>query len=104
MWNLFEEFLWLYRGVPAESPEVSDVEFFDEIYPLRPERIGEEWREMHSAGMTQTGYKSWSTDRSFAEEAARECSAGEGLSGQIRMFKVRIDSLDYGSRVRGKSG
>jgi hypothetical protein len=94
---------WLFRGVPAESPEVDDVDYFEEIHPPRPERIGEDWRLRHSAGLTQTGYTSWSTDRSLAEAAATACSEDEGLSGRIRIFRVRISTLDLERVFEGRA-
>lgn len=93
MGSSLEDSKWLYRGVPAESPEVDDVDGAEEVYPPRPDRVGEDWRLRHSAGMTQTGYTSWSTDRSLAEAAASACSADEGLSGRIRIFRVCISTL-----------
>jgi hypothetical protein len=43
--------------------------------------------------MTETGYTSWSIDRSIAEAAASASSADEGLSGQVRILRVRIETL-----------
>lgn len=91
--ELLDEFMWFYRGLPIESQEVRDVEVFGEVTPPRPDRIGERWRQLHVAGETQTGYTSWSTDRSIAEEAAASMGDEEGLSGLIQIIKVRIDSL-----------
>ena len=62
--------------------------------------LGQSGANAHSAGMTQTGYTSWTTDRSFAEEAARaQSEADETLSGLIRIFRVRISKLDLECRV-----
>jgi hypothetical protein len=80
--------------VPAESPEVADVKTDGEVHPPRPDRVGDYWRQVHMAGMTETGYTSWTTNRSIAEDASESCSDGEGLSGRIIIFRVRIDSLD----------
>jgi len=98
-----EEFTWLYRGVPIESPEVDDVDSDGEIYPHRPDRVGEMWRLRHTAGMTETGYTSWSTDRSLVEAAAAACSDDEGLSGQIRIFRVRIRTLELERVFEGRA-
>lgn len=101
--ELLDEHTWLYRGVPAESPEESQVEHFGEVVPPRPDRVGYEWEWRHSAGRTETGYTSWTTDRSFAELAASECSSGEGLSGRSRILRVRIASLDHERLFEGRA-
>jgi hypothetical protein len=98
------DYTWLYRGVPVESPEVHDVAYFEEVRPPRPDRIGEDWRYRHTLGMTETGYTSWSTDRSIAEDLARVCSEDEQLSGQIRIFRVRIGTLDLERVFQGTEG
>jgi hypothetical protein len=98
-----EDCTWLFRGVPAESPEVDDVGSIEEVRPPRPDRIGADWRLRHCAGMTQTGYTSWSTDRSIAEAAAGACSDDEGLCGQIRIFRVRISTLDMERVFEGRA-
>jgi hypothetical protein len=87
-----EGYTWLYRGVPVESPEAADVDFFEEIRPTRPDQVEELWRQWHSAGMTDTGSTNWSTERWIAEAAAQACSEDQELNGQIRIFRVRIDS------------
>lgn len=84
---------WLYRGVPRESPEVSDVRFNGEVRPPRPDRIEEYWRDAHLAGDTETGYTSWSTDRSIAVAAGESSGAECGLSGRVVIFKVRVETL-----------
>jgi hypothetical protein len=89
-----EDSRWLYRGVPEESPEVIDVASCGEVRPPRPGLVGDYWRHCHIAGMTDTGYTSWSTDRDLAEAAAHACSVDEGLSGNIRIFRVRVSTLD----------
>jgi hypothetical protein len=96
-----EELTWLYRAVPVEATgEVEDVEYYGEVRPPRPERVGADWRVGHSAGMTQTGYTSWSSDRSIAVEIARAYSQDdETLSGLVRVFRVRISTLDLERRV-----
>lgn len=95
--------IWLYRGVPVESTEVVDVESFGEINPPRPDRIGELWRLYHSAGMTETGYTSWSVDRAIAEAAAQASSDDPHLSGRIRIFRVRIEYLDAERVFEGRA-
>jgi hypothetical protein len=52
---------------------------------------------------TDTGYTSWSTDRSIAEAAALACSDDEGLSGQIRIFRVRVNTLDPDRVFEGRA-
>jgi len=89
--------------VPAESPEVADVESIEEVRPPRPDRVGEDWRHRHIAGMTDSGYTSWSSDRSIAEAAASACSDCEGLSGQIRIFRVRVAALVEEKVYEGRS-
>jgi len=74
-----------------------------EVRPPRLERIGAKWRQLHSMGMTDTGYTSWSTDRSIAEAAATACCDDEGLSGQIRILRVRIDTLDSKRVFEGRA-
>lgn len=95
--------IWLYRGVPEESLEAADVEFCGEIRPPRLDRIGVRWREYHSAGETETGYTSWTTDRSIAEAAAGACLGDEKLSGRIRIFRVRIATLDQNRLFEGRA-
>jgi hypothetical protein len=53
--------------------------------------------------MTDTGYTSWSVDRSIAEAAASACSDDEGLSGQIKMFRVQIHTLDLDRVFEGRA-
>ncbi len=87
--------MWFYRGVPAESPEVVDVAANGEVYPRRPNNIGEYARYCHTINeMTDTGYTSWTTDRGVAEELARYASEEAGLSGQISIFQVLIDTIE----------
>jgi hypothetical protein len=95
-----EDIKWLYRGVPRESPEVADVEADGEVRPPRLDRVGEFWRHAHVCGDTETGYTSWTTDRSIAEEAAD--AASEGLSGQIVIFRVRVRSLPEDRLFEGR--
>jgi hypothetical protein len=100
---VFEDEVWLYRGVPAESPEVLDVEYDGEVHPPRPERVGNYWRHWHVTGNTETGYTSWTTDRSIAEAAAAASSDDPRLSGQIRVFRVRIETLDQNQLFEGRA-
>ena len=57
------------------------------------DRIGEDWRRQHLAGYTVTGYTSWTTERSFAVEAAEAKSDEQRLSGQFIVFRVRVRDL-----------
>ena len=91
--ELLEEYTWFYRGVPGESEEVQEVENFGEVTPTRPDRTGDEWRQLHLAGETNTAYTSWTTDRSIAIDAASSMCDEEGLIAGIRVMRVRIDSL-----------
>lgn len=80
------------------------MEYCEEVRPPRPDRVGEEWRRLHSSGLTtDTGYTSWSTDRSIAEAAARASSDDEGLSGKIRILRVRIRALDLERVFEGRA-
>jgi len=45
---------------------------------------------------TETGYTSWTTDRSIAEAAAQASSDIYGLSGETVIFRVRRDSISEG--------
>ncbi len=85
---------WLYRGVPRESPEVADVRENGEIRPPRPDRVGDYWRQVHIPGDTETGYTSWTTDRSIAEAAAQDCCDDRELPGQIIIFRVRVEYIE----------
>ena len=88
------DYAWLYRGVPAESPELEDVAANGEIYPRRPGNIGEYARYCHIVNeMTDTGYTSWTTDRGIAEELAEYASREAGLSGRVVFFRVRISTI-----------
>jgi len=44
-------------------------------------------------GDTETGYTSWTTDRSIAEAAAESSSDNFDLSGRVVIFKVRVKTL-----------
>lgn len=55
------------------------------------------------AGMTDPGYTSWTTDRSFAEAAASACVDEAGLFGHIRIFRVRISTLDLDLVFEGRA-
>jgi hypothetical protein len=93
MCDSLEDIDWLYRGVPADSPEVEDVWAIAEIRPPRPERRGEYWRFVHSEGDTETAYTSWTSDRSLAEAAAEDICDAYNLSGGIVIFRVRTRSI-----------
>lgn len=103
MCDSLTDFKWLYRGVPVESAELDDVKFYNEVTPPRPDRTGEEWRLFHSAGATDTGYTSWTTDRSIAEAAADACSQDEGMIGNYVIFRVRIAGLDPDRIFEGRA-
>ncbi len=91
--ELLEEYKWLYRGVPAESSEVGEVAALGEVTSQRPERTGDLWRQNHTAGDTSTGYTSWTTERSVAEDAASAMCEQEELPGGIKILRVRVGSL-----------
>jgi hypothetical protein len=90
VWEGLSEYRWLYRGVPEKSPEKFDVEANNEVYPQRPDRTGEWWRELHQTGDTETAYTSWSTDRDIAQAAGEASRDEAGLEGGVIIFKVRI--------------
>lgn len=99
MFESLSEAVWLYRGVPATSPEVADVEANSEVYPRKPEYVGEYARYCHSVyEMTDTGYTSWTTDRELAIELAQFAIDNLNLNCGYVIFRVRVDSLDE-SRV-----
>lgn len=99
-----EDYAWLYRGVPEESPEVQDVATSGEIYPRRPGYVGEYARYCHRVNeMTDTGYTSWTTDPGIAEELARFASAEAGLSGKVVIFRVRISTIDKSRIYEGEA-
>lgn len=85
---------WLYRGVPAESPEVQDVRATGEISPPRPDLRSEWHRQQHLLGFTDTAYTSWSAERSIAEYMARLTIEQEGLRGGVIVFRVRVETID----------
>ncbi len=86
--------MWLFRGVPAESPEVDDVRATGEVVPHRPDRTGERWRELHIAGIaTETAYTSWTSERSMAIEAAMSMSDDQSLGGRVAIFRVRFSEV-----------
>ncbi len=98
------EYTWLFRGVPAESPEVEDVRANGEVYPRRPGVVGEYERYCHSVHeMTDTGYTSWTTDPAIAEELAQFASTEAGLSGAVVIFRVRISSVDTARIFEGEA-
>lgn len=45
------------------------------------------------AGDTDTGYTSWTADRSLAEAAAQDSSDNYDLSGEIVIFRIRVHSV-----------
>ena len=102
--DLLENHTWLYRGVPAESPEVEDVAANGEVYPRRRGYVGEYARYCHSTNeMTDTGYTSWTTNRGKAEELARYASREACLSGRVVIFQVRISSIEQGRIYDGEA-
>jgi hypothetical protein len=74
-----------------------------EVRSQRPERVGQEWRRRHSAGMTETGYTSWSSDRAIAEAAASESSNSERLGARQQIFRVLVETLDLGRVFEGRA-
>ena len=96
------DYRWLYRGVPHESEERLDVRATGEVCPPRRDRIGEDWIQQHQAGYTVTGYTSWTTNRSFAVEAAQAKSGEQILSGRIVVFRVRILDLSMDVVFQGR--
>jgi hypothetical protein len=98
-----EGFVWLYRGVPEESPEVEDVRANGEVYPRRPGVVGEYERYCHSVNeMTDTGYTSWTTDPAIAEELAQYARREAGLTGSVVIFQVRISSIEKRRIFKGE--
>lgn len=105
MSDALDDFTWLYRGVPEESPEVRDVATDGEVHPRRSGNVGEYARYCHRLyEMTDTGYTSWTTDRSIAEELARYASDEAGLSGKVVIFQVRISTVDKSRIFEGVAG
>lgn len=103
MIGLKPDCLWLYRGVPKESPEVKVVIACGEVRPPRPDLAGPEWLEQHIwGGATDTAYTSWTSDKSFAVAAAEAMSEDCGLSGQVRIFRVSVASIEEERFVEGR--
>jgi hypothetical protein len=76
------DYTWLYRGVPAESPEVEDVDANGAVCPRRPGNIGDYARYCHSINemtdclrmlmmKTMTGRSPQKTWLGAIDEAAR---------------------------------
>ncbi len=53
-------------------------------------------------GNTETGYTSWTTDRSIAEAAAEESNNNFNLSGLVVIFRVLVASLSSESIFAGR--
>jgi hypothetical protein len=105
LWASLDGYTWLYRAVPAESPEVEDVAANGEVYPRRPGNVGAYARYCHSINeMTDTGYTSWTTDPGIAEELAQYASREAGLSGRVVIFQVRISTIEEGRIYEGEAG
>jgi len=99
-----EDYTWVYRRVPAESPEAEDVAANGEVYPRRPGYVGEYARYCHSINeMTDTGYTSWTTDPGIAEELAQYASREAGLSGRVVIFQVEISTIEQGRIYEGEA-
>jgi hypothetical protein len=103
LWEELDDIPWLYRGVPLESPEVLDVRYNGEVRPPRLDRVGEYWQAVHLAGDTETGYTSWTTDRSIAEAAGEFCSDDYELSGRVVILKVRVETLSMERLFTGRA-
>lgn len=104
MCDSLEGHTWLYRGVPAESPEAADVAANGEVYPRRPGYVGEYARYCHRISeMTDTGYTSWTTEPRIAKELAQYASREAGLSGRVVLFQVRISTIEEGRLYEGEA-
>ncbi len=88
-----QESRWLFRGVFLRSPDDDWLRYEDEIVPLRPDRVGPEWRDNHRNDDTETAYTSWSTHwetaRLFGDEARDDAS----MPGVVVVFRVQIHTL-----------
>jgi hypothetical protein len=101
--DALDDAIWLFRGVPVESTEVNDVRMDGTIHPPRPDRVGDIWRHRHMMlNDTETGYTSWTTDRGLAVDAAYFSASVPGLSGQVAIFRVRVESLPAESVYPGR--
>jgi hypothetical protein len=65
----------------------------DEIVPLRPDRVGSDWRDVHRIGDTETAYTSWSTNWGTARMFGEEARDDDKVPGEVVVFRVRIDTL-----------
>jgi hypothetical protein len=90
---LTEGFRWLFRGVFLRSPEDAWMRDVDEIVPLRPDRIGWDWRHKHRNDDTETAYTSWSTNWETARMFGEEARSDSHAQGEVVVFRVRIDAL-----------
>ena len=104
MCESLQDYEWLYRGVPEESPEVESVDANGDVRPRRPDNVGEYARYCHRINeMTDTGYTSWTTDPEIAVELARYASQEAELSGNVVVFRVRIDALEESRIFEGEA-
>ncbi len=55
------------------------------------------------AGETETAYTNWTSDRSIAVAAAEDCASAPGLSGEIVIFRVRLESIDRDKLFDGRA-
>lgn len=75
MWDSLEGKVWLYRGVPARSEQARDAWAYNEVYPPKPGRTGDDAKREHTVGgYTDSGYTSWSTIRAVAEQFGMEAT------------------------------
>ncbi len=129
MWDSLEGRVWLYRGVPARSEQARTARAYGEVCPPRPGLTGEDAEYEHTVGgHTDSGYTSWSTERSIAEElgleATEDADAERGYHdeedaeedaewrGRVVILRVRIadvsDQMEPGEeredewRLRGR--
>jgi hypothetical protein len=85
---------WLFRGMFLRSPDDLWMKDQDYIEPREPSNRGRVWRERHSKlDDTQTAYTAWSTKRDTAQMFGEEACDNADASGEVVVFRVRVESL-----------
>lgn len=93
--DLLEEgYKWIFRGMFLHSPDDLWMKGEESIDPQDRTKRGRHWRDQHSKhDATETAYTAWSSNRDTAQMFAEEARDGTDASGEVVVFKVRIESL-----------